>query len=380
MRRKPERRTGSLEMTNYQVRYYREPPCPIASRHQKLPLDLFDLAHAAVSETLLTGGPSSAFSNQLAAFLTGKQDLTWKGNGPGVGRELRRSFSNIHGRFFARAYLETHEDVRHLTPIEGNKCQFAGLDVRLRDGQKGDMPDWVGLDSSGLVVAEAKGTYARGNWSKALYGGTLPQCLQKAQEQVKRVQIDRGRIARDLKFNGWSVASRWATEKTGLEPWLAALGTGLGVQTLTDDALRNITLALQRTTFSHIVRGLGYSDETPSDTIGSSAANPPTDFNWNRDAGRRVYVQQEDLSMDGLNAVLFNGAFIPVKSNDELAIFRDRGVQGGQVWLVTALDNALDTVANGQILERQLRIPRAPSRLSRNGLAITKIESATIAD
>ena len=365
-------------MTNYQIHCYRKLENPSASQHQKRPLDLYDIAHAAILETLQTGLPISEFSNQLAALLTGSQDLIWKDNGPGVGRELRRSYSNIHGRFFARAYLEKYEDVRYLIPIEGNDFSFAGLKIRLRDGQKGDMPDWIGWDSSGLVVAEAKGTYARGNWWKALYGGILPQCLQKAQEQVKRVQIDKDGIAFDFKFKGWSVASRWATEKNGLEPSLAAFCTNSGVQTLTDDARNNIGLALQHATFKHIVRGLGYSDENPIGTIGSSAADSPTVFNSRRDAWRRVYIE-EAPPIDGLSSVLFNGTLIPVMSNDELIFFRDRGVQSGQVWLVTALRKALSAVESRQIPEEQ-ETRRVPGHLSRNGLAITRVKSATISN
>lgn len=178
-------------MTNYRVLYYRKPACSSSSQHPTVTFDLVDLAHAAVSETLTSGGPISAFSNQLGAFLTAKQDLTWKGNGPGIGRELRRSYSNIHGRIFARAYLEKCEGVVRLVPIEGNHFRFGNKTiVRLKDGQKGDMPDWVGWDSSGIVVAEAKGTHAKGDWSKASYGHNfLPQCLKKAQEQVNRVQV-----------------------------------------------------------------------------------------------------------------------------------------------------------------------------------------------
>ena len=362
-------------MTTYEVHCYQKNEKPSVSQHLELPLDLYDLAHATISETLHTGGPISSFANQLAALLTGSPDLIWKGNGPGVGRELRRSYSNIHGRFFARAYLEKYESVYNMIPIEGNHFSFADLVVRLRDGQSGDMPDWLGLDSFGMVVAEAKGTYARGNWSKALYGGTLPRCLRKAQEQVKRIQVDKSRIAFDLEFNGWSVASRWATEKNGFEPLLAASLTRSGVQTLTDDALRNITLALQRVTFSHIVHGLGYSEENPIGTIGSSAADPPPIFDARRDAWRRVNIE-EGPPIDGLSAVLFNGAFIPVQSDDELGFFRDRGAQ---VWLVTALNNALNAAEAGRILEEQ-EPRRSPGHLSRNGPAITKVESATIAN
>jgi len=94
---------------------------------------------------------------------------------------------------------------------------------------KGDMPDWVGWDSAGFVVAEAKGTYASGDWWKSFRGwNVMPQCLQKAQEQVQRVQIDHYGVAFDVAFKGWSVASRWATEANQLDPWLAAIDPEMG--------------------------------------------------------------------------------------------------------------------------------------------------------
>ena len=117
--------------------------------------------------------------------------------------------------------------------------------------------------------------------------------------------------------------------------------------------------------------------KAPVGTIGSSAAGPPPVFDARRDAWRRVSIE-EGPPIDGLSAVLFNGAFIPVQSDDELGFFRDRGVRGTQVWLVTALNNALDAAEAGHILEEQ-EPRRSPGQLSRNGLAITKIEFATIA-
>ena len=260
---------------------------------------------------------------------------------------MRRAYSNIHGRVFARAYLEKCEGVLCLLPIEGNPFGFADQTVvRLRDGQRGDMPDWVGWDSTGIVVVEAKGTYASGNWSNAFYGvNSLPRCLQTAQEQVSRVQI-RYKDALDLEFKGWSVASRWATEEQGFDPWLAAIDPRLGMQPLTNDARRNINLALQRFTFSRIVQGLGYPDENPIGSIESSEAVPQTVFRRHRDAWRTIYIQ-EASSMHGLSAVFVNGAFLPIQSNHELDFFRERAVKDGQVWLVTVLANALNATADG---------------------------------
>ena len=172
------------------------------------------------------------------------------------------------------------------------------------------------------------------------------------------------------------MASRWATEENGVEPWLAAIRSRSGKQSLTDDARRDIILALQRITFSRIVYSLGYSDENPFGRIGSSEAVPSTDFNVRGDAQREVKIE-EDSRIRGLNALYFNGAFFPVQSDEQLKLFRDRRVRDGQVWLVTALTEALDKAKSGKVLEEQ-EPSRSPTHLSKNGLAITEVGDAKI--
>ena len=82
------------------------------SNETLLGLDLLDLAYASISEVGLTGGPISSLVSMYEALLTDDTMLTWRGRGLGLGRELRRSYSNIHGRIFARSYLEANEGLR----------------------------------------------------------------------------------------------------------------------------------------------------------------------------------------------------------------------------------------------------------------------------
>lgn len=182
------------------------------------------------------------------------------------------------------------------------------------------------------------------------------------------------------------MASRWATEENGFDPWLAAIRSRTEAHPPTDDARppaddarRDIISALQRITFSRIVHGLGYSDENTFGRVGSSEAAPPTDFNGLGDAQREVEIQRAP-PVRGLNAVHFNGAFFPVKADEELELFRDRSVGNDQVWLVTALVDAFDTTEESETLEEQGTTIRSSTHLSRNGLAITKVEDATIVD
>ena len=94
-----------------------------------------------------------------------QNDLVWKGSGPSKGRELKRAFSNILGRYFARAYLETHEGVSELLSIEGKIMSICNDRFRVRrvPAMKGNMPDWIGWTSNGFVIAEAKGSHDFGS-------------------------------------------------------------------------------------------------------------------------------------------------------------------------------------------------------------------------
>lgn len=133
-----------------------------------LDIDLNDVALSSAKETLQTGMHVSSWLNLFDELLVpGTTELIWRDSGPGKGRELKRSFSNILGRFFARAYLETNEGVSELISIEGKKTSICNARFRVQRirGETGDMPDWIGWTGSGFVVAEAKGSHANGNWS-----------------------------------------------------------------------------------------------------------------------------------------------------------------------------------------------------------------------
>lgn len=234
-------------LTTREVRHYRNPPHNPTQPITTLDINLLALAHAAALEAMGSGGPFGPFHDMFLGMLTASNRLTWRGNGPGVGRELRRSYSNINGRTFARWYLQNFEGVLGLLPIEGPSTIIPGnIEVLRRQGEVGDMPDWIGWTSTGFVVAEAKGAYDVSDWNKKLRSGTLPSCLQKAQEQIARVQINHYPVAIDIAFKGWAIGSRWATENSGLDPWIAAIDPPLGEVTLGDDDFDQLAVKLQR--------------------------------------------------------------------------------------------------------------------------------------
>src|SRR5688572_24530623 len=77
---------------------------------RRVPFDMDDVARAAWGEILQTAPSSTSLFAFLENLLQPGPDLIWRGKGPGRGTEMRRSFSGLFGRFFARAYLEIHHE------------------------------------------------------------------------------------------------------------------------------------------------------------------------------------------------------------------------------------------------------------------------------
>src|SRR5690242_5946375 len=105
-------------MTIRSQRYIIDPPsaCPavlLTSRRRpmnRMSFDIDDVARCAWNEILQTAPRSSSLFTLLEELLEPGTDLVWRAQGPGRGTEMRRSFSGLFGRFFARAYLQLHHD------------------------------------------------------------------------------------------------------------------------------------------------------------------------------------------------------------------------------------------------------------------------------
>lgn len=78
---------------------------------------------------------------------------------------MRRAFSALFGRFFARAYLETYHGFTWFAAIDGDNFLCPpNFRVRRKRGAHTEMPDWLCGGPGGLVaIAEAKGSHQRGN-------------------------------------------------------------------------------------------------------------------------------------------------------------------------------------------------------------------------
>jgi len=247
-------------MTIRTVKFYRDPPIR-GSRWtpNEISIDLYELAAAFSREALTTGLQTDVMFNFFRSAFTrtrSGEPLVWSRDGLGAGRELRRSFSNILGRVFARWYLQRHEGVEALVSIEGKPFQIGGIRVTQDPRKHGDLPDWIGWDAQGLVIAEAKGSHARADWHSALSKHQLPSPIPGAIAQTDRVFVH---IARRLiRYKGWAVASRWGTEYKGTKSWLIAADPAGKGESITPQEHESLRRLLIDTETNKLLEGMGH--------------------------------------------------------------------------------------------------------------------------
>ena len=182
-------------------------------------IDLREVATCAVREILqsrLSGTALNAFFEELLAPDTGW--LKWRDEGPGRGRELKRGFSSLFGRFFGRWYLTRHHGDRYFFPIDGSPCIVSdNLVVRRTPGQ--DLPDWFIAGSGSIGLGEAKGSYI-----KHAKGVRSSPPLKLAEKQLEGAEVwaraKRNSAMAVRSVKGWGVMLRWTTEKDRLNPLL----------------------------------------------------------------------------------------------------------------------------------------------------------------
>lgn len=130
---------------------------------------------------------------------------------------MRRAFSGLFGRFFARAYLQRYHGFTWFVPIDGSPTILSNrARIVQKPGSSAEMPDWFCAQPGQVAVAEAKGSHQRSN----VTAQTLPGPVKTAEKQIGGVVLEirsfgRGGVeictARSVK--GWAVMSRWGVEE-----------------------------------------------------------------------------------------------------------------------------------------------------------------------
>ena len=184
-------------------------------------LSLQEIGAAAARETLLiqTSHMAAIWTDLFQSLLASSLMLRWSGAGPGVGRDAKVAYSGLLGRYLTRAYMMTHEDVRVLLPLDLARKPLADHGYVIKKDPSGKVfdADWIGLDGTGLVIVEAKGSsdHTRTTWHHG-----RPSILRTAKQQVRTTAVFRKGSQRGLPARRWVVASRWANESDGLQPTL----------------------------------------------------------------------------------------------------------------------------------------------------------------
>lgn len=177
-------------------------------------LSLWWVARAAAEETLQGAPLASAwlrlFRNQISP--SDRYWLRWQGD-LAESAELRRAYSGLYGRFFARALLGHHLGLRRFNSLKRNGLSIPGS-AEVRRTLPGDIPDWIAWDdrNSKFVLAEAKGSLSCSDF----FASTGPKCVIAGKQQFGRVEtLDNGNV---IHPDQWVAATRWATDLRVWEP------------------------------------------------------------------------------------------------------------------------------------------------------------------
>lgn len=262
-------------------------------------VDLREVAACGIRELLSVGGSSLGLGTFLDDLLvSGTNELRWLGDGVGKGREMKRGFSAIFGRFFARWYLTKHHRFYYFLPTDQqNGCQFGSLRIQRTKGQ--DLPDWFMAGPNGCALGEAKGSH-----DKSVTSVSKAAPLVKATRQLSRarVRIRRTRIS----LKGWGVMSRWGTDQNGLSPLLYVSDPKTRGEPLPDDEVQRLLKYAHWHQSMRILNALGityFNDRLPDDLkIDLSEIVPPED--------RRFNAAAVQLNITGLRMKRFVGGII----------------------------------------------------------------------
>jgi hypothetical protein len=227
--------------------------------------DIDEVARSAWNEILQTAPRSISLFPFIEDLLEPGPDLVWRDNGPGRGTEMRRSFSGLFGRFFARAYLELNHGYVWFAAIDGDSFQLSrNWRVSRKPKSQTEMPDWICARAGELAIGEAKGSHQKGNASR----GGIPGPIKTADGQIRGVRVQRrvrhGTRTRwqSKRVKGWAVMSRWGLTNPPRDPFLYALDPETEGEAPTPEELDDLVQAVARTHVEQTALGLGLLKST----------------------------------------------------------------------------------------------------------------------
>ena len=179
-------------------------------------LNLWWAALAASDETIQGGPLAPAWLGLFEAHLSGSEMamLRWRGH-LGESAEMRRAYSGLYGRYFARAVLAAELGVTLFLSLQTNETPIPG-GVTVSRVDDGDIPDWIAWDPGARrhVLCEAKGRLSDPG---GRFLGGRPGCIDTGKAQFDRVEVTDA-SGRRIATQDWIAANLWSTERVRRDP------------------------------------------------------------------------------------------------------------------------------------------------------------------
>lgn len=190
-------------------------PSSGVNRTQRRALNLWWIARAAAEETAQGQSMASAFLTLFSGHLSQADTrwLRWRED-MAASAEMRRAYSALYGRFFARGMLQSTLALRDFVPLHTQSTQAGAVTVERL--VKGDIPDWIAWDpiAGTYVLCEAKGSLTG---STTNFQTATPNCVVNGKDQFDRVEV-LDSTGQAIAVRGWVGASLWATDHRSRKP------------------------------------------------------------------------------------------------------------------------------------------------------------------
>ena len=336
-----------------------DPNCNITACR---PVSLWRAALSAAEETIHGSPMAPAWLQLFRAHLSGSdaEMLRWRGD-LGESFEMRRVYSGLYGRYFARALLGSELGITDFISLDGDIVMQNGTTVTR--AARGDIPDWIAWDSraQAYVLAEAKGRLA-GSEHGFLHG--TPSCVHAGKAQFERVAV-RDSGGRTIATRNWVAANLWSTDERRREPVSLLWDPPDDGDSLVDDEVPRHAVAIRKHRIAAITKRLGApaftvriamepSDDSESPAIFEAVEDSPL--------GPIERPSRQMHEGDYLAAIITPLGVRPIRGADDLKtaqIIREEADRAGEPAMLFG-------VAKG---EPRTRESRQMPWLSNNGIA-----------
>lgn len=229
---------------------------PVSTRSftGRRPVSLWRAALSAAEETLHGGPLATPWLQLFRAHLSCSDGemLRWRGD-LGGNTEMRRVYSALYGRYFARALLGSELGITDFISLDGDITLPNGVTVKRIHG--GDIPDWIAWDprAGAYILSEAKGRLT-GSQPRFLNG--TPNCIQLAKAQFGRVVV-KSHSDGVIPTRNWVAANLWSTDARRRQPISLLWDPPDDGATFTDNEVRRHADAIRKYRIRAMTERLG---------------------------------------------------------------------------------------------------------------------------